>query len=83
MKVLGLVYLAAGGTLATLLLQMLQGRGTNVGEMAMMTAIPNVITALLAVLFFRKSAEDATMHRVLLVTGYLAGMGVGTYMYYT
>ena len=83
MKLLGLIYMMAGGSLSILALRVGHGVWADVWEIAMYSAIPNALTALFAFLFFSKTTPDATMHRVFLIACYLIGIGVGAYFYFT
>jgi hypothetical protein len=83
MKFLGFIYLAGGCSLSILVLRAAHGVWADFWEIAMYSAIPNVLTVLLAVLLFRKPTQDATMDRVFLIACYLVGIGAGAYFYFT
>jgi hypothetical protein len=61
----------------------MHGQWADFAEIAMYTAIPNGLTALLAFLLFRKMAADVTGDRILLIACYLIGIAAGGYFYFT
>ncbi len=75
--------MVAGCSLAILFLRTLHRQWDDFGQIALMSAIPNVLTAALAFLLFRKKAVDATGQRILLIACYLIGIGGGVYFYFT
>ncbi len=83
MKFFGFIYMAAGCTLAILALRAVHGIWVEFWEIAMLTAIPNRLTALLAVMMYLNKYRDMTMDRVFLVSCYLVGIGGGTYFFFT
>lgn len=83
MKFFGFIYMAAGCSLAILALRAVHGIWAEFGQIAMLTAIPNGLTALLAVLMSLNKHRDMTMDRVFLVACYLVGIGGGAYFFFT
>jgi hypothetical protein len=83
MKIMGFIYLSGGCSLAILVLRALHGNWKEFWEIALYTSIPNVLTAVAALVVFRKSTPDHSMDRVFLVACYLVGVGAGVYFYFT
>lgn len=83
MKILGFIYMAGGCTLAILILRVAHGIWADFWEIAMTSAIPNGLTALLGIVFFGKPTPENSMHRVLLVLCYLVGIVAGCYFFFT
>jgi hypothetical protein len=83
MKGLGFIYMAAGCSLAILALRAVHGIWAEFWEIAMLTAIPNGLTALLALAMYLNKYRDTTMDLVFLVACYLVGIGGGAYFFFT
>jgi hypothetical protein len=83
MKLIALPAILAGLLLALLGLRVGHGRWEEFGTIALWTVGVNAFTALLAVAIFRRSGPESNIAKMLLVLGYVVGVAIGAYLYYS
>jgi hypothetical protein len=83
MKLIALPAILAGLLLAILGLRVGHGNWADFGTIGLWTGGVNAFTALLAVAIFRNSSSEANVAKGLLALGYVVGLAMGTYLYYS
>ena len=83
MKLLALLTMLSGFLLAVLTLRIANGEFDDLGLIALATAVPNALSALIAWLLIRQKKEETTGEVVLMGIGFVAGIVCGAYTYYT
>jgi hypothetical protein len=83
MKLLAVPAILAGLLLSLLALRVLHSNWNDFGTIGLYTLGANAFTGLMAFAVFRGKKEGAGVAKGLLVAGYLVGIGIGAYFYYS
>jgi hypothetical protein len=83
MKLIALPAILAGLLLAILILRVGHGNYAELGTIGLWTGGVNAFTVLLAVALFRGTSSEANIAKLLLALGYVTGVVIGTYLYYS
>jgi hypothetical protein len=83
MKILAILGMVAGGSLALLVLRVFHAQWGEFVPLLLTALVSNALAGLLAYALFHRTATDAGAHRMIALVGYVFGVIAGVYLYYT